>query len=577
MIANPPWRLLSALSTLVLLVASCAWDSQGPSLPASGADGLPAVADPDVGSGVNQPPAPGNGALPVPPSVCGAETRATGPSPLRRLTHFEYRNSVRDLLHVEPDTLNFPPEARTLGFDNNAQFLSTSPALLEAYLRSAEQLSSAAVAKLGELAAPCDPGVTGADACATAFINEFVARAYRRPVVDEDRTPLLRAFNQGLAAGDYRNGIREVIGATLLSAPFLYRPVFGVGEGAQKQLTSYELASNLSYLLTGSIPDAELMQIAAGDQLLDPALLEQQTQRLMQTPAAAAVFEHFNAQWLGLPGESALIKASFEGFNGELVKAARAASLYLAQQFTFADAGNFASLVMAPVIAVNQQLAEYYGIPGDFGEEFTLASDQTHRAGVLTDPALLAAHSGQGLDSVLTPIMRGKWVQEQFFCNTVPPPPADVPTPPNVSSDQSMRDRLEHRVDPACSTCHALLDPIGLAFENFDAVGRYRETDRDLPIDPSGVLAVTDVDGEFSGAAGLGQKIASSQQAQMCLARRWFRYAVGRGELATDQCSLDYMMNQFAGSGFKVSALVKAATQVDAFRFRDAAVAPVQE
>ncbi|HTA21317.1 MAG TPA: DUF1588 domain-containing protein, partial [Polyangia bacterium] len=185
---------------------------------------------------------------------------------------------------------------------------------------------------------------------------------------------------------------------------------------------------------------------------------------------------------------------------------------------------------------------------------------------LLTLPAFLATQAKADQSS---PIYRGKFVREQFFCQELPSPPANIPPAPVITPGVSTRERLaEHEVAATCAACHSLMDPIGLGFENYDGIGAYRTVDNGKPVDASGMLAGTDVDGSFTGVAQLGALIAQSATAESCVGKQWFRYAMGRAEQVADTCSLQQMAQTFHASGADLRTLPAAIVQTPAFMYR---------
>jgi len=216
-------------------------------------------------------------------------------------------------------------------------------------------------------------------------------------------------------------------------------------------------------------------------------------------------------------------------------------------------------------VFVNAALEPYYG-PSS-GEAFRAVQGEDGTAsGLLTLPALLSL---KAKPSESSPIYRGKFVREALLCQTLPSPPANIPKPPDVEPGVSTRERLaQHEVDPKCSGCHRLMDPIGFGFEHFDAIGRYRATDGDQPVDASGELVSTDdTDGRFDGVVELGARLAGSAAVEQCVAKQWFRFAIGRFEQKMDACSMKTVTDALR-AGRSLNALPEAVVRSAAFRYR---------
>jgi len=230
--------------------------------------------------------------------------------------------------------------------------------------------------------------------------------------------------------------------------------------------------------------------------------------------------------------------------------------------------GRLETMLTAPVAFVNQELAHAYGIPGITGTALQQVSvDPTQRSGILTELSVLTA---LGKPDRSSPVLRGKFVREQLFCQTIQPPPANlVITPPVVTPGVSTRDAFsEHSTEEPCKSCHQLMDPIGFGFENFDGIGEYRTVDQGIPVDASGTLTQTDIDGNFNGAIDLASKLTQSQEVDDCVVTEWFRYTFGRGDTSADACSLDTAKRSFSASSHDMRELLIALTQTDAFRYR---------
>ncbi len=523
--------------------------------------------------------APGGSAdPPLPPLACGTAVQP-GPAPIRRMTRFEYDNTVRDLLgDTTHPAADFGAEEEALGFNNNAANLVTSSALVEKYMVAAEGIAERATEAMSSVV-PCDPAAIGEDACAQQFIASFGKRAFRRPLAQDEAELLLGVYQQGRADADFRAGIEMVIEVALQSPAFLYRVEFGVtpraGE-ATVRLDGWETASRLSYFLWGSMPDADLFAAAETGKLATKEDIAAQARRMLDEPRARDATGDFHQQWLHYDriasvGKDAKLFPSWSPAVGQLMRAETSAFI---DHVVFEDGGDLHALLTAPYSFMNKDLAAFYGVPGPAGDSFERVDlDPTQRAGILTTGTLLTinAHSNQ-----TSPVHRGKLVRERFFCAQMPPPPKDVKiTVPEPTAGSTARERFaEHSQNQACKGCHELMDGIGFGFENYDAVGRYRTEEDGQAIDASGSIAASDVDGSFDGAVAMSKKLAGSHQVERCYTTQWFRYAYGRGESAEDACTLAALGDQFAETGGDIKELIVALTQTDAFLYRKAGGAP---
>jgi hypothetical protein len=289
---------------------------------------------------------------------------------------------------------------------------------------------------------------------------------------------------------------------------------------------------------------------------------------------ARLAVERFFSHWLELrkiesADATAKDTAAFPGFTPALRAALVAESLALTDDLFWKGDAKLASFLLAGHGFLDAALARFHRVDGTFGSAPRRAELPGERAGVLTLASVMAAHAG-ALSS--SPVLRGRFVRERLLCSPPPPPPGDVDTAiPPPDPKLTTRQRFErHRTDPACAGCHQLLDPIGLAFESFDAVGRWRADENGLRIDASGEVFGTDVAGPFVGPRALGARLGASRQSSDCVATNWFRYALGRIETDGDTCALRALQSAFAASGGDMRVLVEALVQSDAFLFRAA-------
>ncbi|WP_437718918.1 DUF1592 domain-containing protein [Sorangium sp. So ce448] len=514
------------------------------------------------------------------PPVCGAERIL---APQRRLTRFEYNNTVRDLLGTSLTPADqFPPDEIAGGFNNNATVLTVSALHAEKYLLAAEALATEAVG--GDLSklVPCDPAavegqVAQEEACARQFVQDFGRRAYRRPLETSDVDRLMRAYAAGRTDGSFREGIEVVIRAALQSPKFLFRLELRHdldASSSRVRLDPYEMASRLSYLVWASGPDDELLDAAEAGLLDTREQLAERTRQMLEHPRARRAITEFYKQWLNLGKLETIVKeeSQFPGYDDELVAGIRAETPAFVEHVLWSGDHKLSSLLTLPVGFATESVAELYGVtvpPGSTTPQLVeLPPDQ--RAGVLTQPAFLAVHAHPDQTS---PVLRGKAIRSKFMCQDPPPPPDDVDlTPPTGEEGVTARERFnQHASNARCAGCHQLMDPIGFAFENFDAVGAYRTQEGGQVIDVSGEMVLSDdMDGSFVGVRQLAEKLAGSAQVRECLATQWFRYTAGRFENVDDECSLDGLRAGFHGSEGDLVELIVATTQTDAFLYRSA-------
>lgn len=500
-----------------------------------------------------------------------------GKSPIRRMTRFEYNNTVRDLLGDDSQPAStFVPEEEALGFDNQAAALGVTQILAEQYMVASEKIAMDAVKNLGTLL-PCQPVAGEERTCATKFIETFGRRAYRRPMEADEVTRLLVVYDWGVTEVGFERGIELVIQGILQSPHFLYRVEFGMPDPVEADvvpLTPHEVASRLSYMLWSSMPDDVLFAAADEGRLGTAEEVADQARRMLDDPRARQAVANFNAQWLGLSHMESLKKdaVTYPKYDESLRALWRAETLGFLDDVIFDGAGDVATMFTATHSVINSQLAEFYGISGgpqtDAFERVEL--DPQRAAGILSQGSILAV---TGKPNQSSPVHRGKFIRERLLCQILPPPPNNVvATPPEVDPSLTTRERYsEHSKNPACAGCHIKMDPIGFGFEHYDGIGLWRDKENGLPIDDTGELVDTrNIDGAFHGVVDLGKKLAESEEARQCVATQWFRYGYGRAEGADDYCAMQQLQVAFAEKEFNVKELLVALTQTDAFRYRRA-------
>jgi Protein of unknown function (DUF1588)/Protein of unknown function (DUF1592)/Protein of unknown function (DUF1587)/Protein of unknown function (DUF1595)/Protein of unknown function (DUF1585) len=502
-----------------------------------------------------------------------------GPAPLRRMTRFEYGRTISDLTGVAVSVADkLPPDEETLGFDDIADAYSVSSLHAAAYLDVAELAATTLTADVARLTAiaGCDPTV-GDAACVDTFIAGFGRRAWRRPL-DPDELQSMRQIYTDTADPTPTDGIAGVVAAVLQSPQFMYRPEPAIGGPAATPLEPFALATRLALLLTGAAPDDALLTAAASGGLDAEAGLLAETDRLLAGPRAAELFVHVATQWWEVDGletldkDRNLYRTWTDATPGALAEETR---LFLADAWQATP--NMKTLLTAPVTFVDADLAAFYGLPAPAGAGFQRVDlDPAHAAGLLTQGAFLAEHAKADQTS---PTLRGKFVRAKLFCHAPPPPPPDIVVrPPTVDPRLSTRERFaQHTADARCATCHLMMDPIGFAFEHYDAAGRWRDIDGGKPVDATGDLTGTDVDGALDGVPSLAARLAASDEVASCTATQWFRYAFGRAEQSPgDLCTVGKLAAAFKGANGSgdFRKMVRATVRMGAFRNRPPETSP---
>lgn len=526
-------------------------------------------------SPVGAPPVPVDATGLTPDGVCKPPASALA---VRRLTKAEYGNTVRDLLGVtESPASSFAADDDKLPYKTYALGLNVTPILAEQYSAAATKLA-AEVSKQVSSLAPCAADATGAveTACAEAFIASFGKRAYRRPLAADEIARFSALFSAERARSTYAGGGSFVAEAMLQSPYFLYKSELGNGVGIDRVLTPYEVASEVSYLVTGSMPDAELFKAADANALTTPEQIEAHVRRLLKATTFAPTLRGFVEQWVGIRDVTDLISAPkdttlFPSFDANLRASAAAEADGFVDAVLTEGNGSLTALFGANWSYANDALAQHYGLPAGSSGLTPQKVDLpvTERAGILTGAAFLASIAKPG-DSF--PILRGKILRTKVLCGTLAPPPANLMVqPPAPSTALTTRERFAaHSQDPVCSGCHRVIDPLGFGFENYDAVGKFRSMENGKPIDASGAIVdlAPELNGPFNGGVEFAHKIGPSQVLQQCATREFFRWAAGRLEAGTESCALGAMSRGLTTASPDIRELVVAFARTYGFTLR---------
>ncbi|HSN98306.1 MAG TPA: DUF1592 domain-containing protein, partial [Candidatus Nanopelagicales bacterium] len=466
---------------------------------------------------------------------------------------------------------DFPTESRPAGypFDNTADAGLVTSVHVEQYMTAAEALAAEAILDMGQIL-PCDPAAD-AQACALEFARSFGARAFRRPLTDEEASRYAALVT---AQADFAAGVQIAIQVMLSSPYFLYR--FEIGEvqaDGSIRLTPHEIAGVLSYMFWGSMPDAELIEAAASGKLGSAEGIAEQARRLLEDPRARPLVEVFSVQWLGIEGISSAAKSEsmFPGFGDAERQAMIAETQRFVTHVMFDGSGKYEELLTADYTFASSALADMYGLSGLGAEMSQVDSPAERQAGLLGHASVLASYAYPDQSS---PIRRGLFVRRNLLCQSFPDPPADAATIPVIDPNATTRDRFaQHTADPSCFSCHQYIDDVGFGFERFDAIGRFRDTENGKPVDASGNMndveqLGAETDAPFGSLAELGDILAESESAKACFAKQAFRFATGRLEAPEDLCSLDEIGVRFADSGYDMKELLVAITQSRSFTVR---------
>ena len=400
-----------------------------------------------------------------------------------------------------------------------------------------------------------------AEACFEKILIEFARRAYRRPVDAKELNFILKLVNKSHQDGEtFASAVKLGVQAILVSPRFLFRVEQDKQPDdpkAYRDLTHYEMASRLSYFLWSSMPDEELFRLAQTEKLNDPNVLREQVSRMLLDSKSIALVKNFAGQWLNLRSldNAAPNFRKFPEYNGRLKNSMRRETELVFQEIMKKDR-SILEFLTADYTFLNQQLAKHYGIEDVKGKKFRKVElEGNQRRGILTHASILTLTSAP---KRTVPVKRGKWIMENILGTPPPPPPPGVPELVESQKKKpkaSMREQMEiHRANPTCSSCHSLMDPLGMGFENYDPIGRWREKDRKIPIDASGELP----DGEkFKNALELISLLEKNKKEfGTHLTRQLLIYALGRGLLYYDECAIDQIVKSLEENDYRFSVLV---------------------
>ena len=411
------------------------------------------------------------------------------------------------------------------------------------------------------------------ETCGKQILANFARRAYRRPVTDQDLQIPLKLYREGQAAGGFEAGVERGLRALLISPEFLFRveqDPANIAPNTAYRLTDLELASRLSFFLWSSIPDEELLDLAIAGKLKDPAVLEKQVRRMLGDARSEALVNNFADQWLYLRNLQSIIPdaRAFPDFDDNLRQAMRRETELFFGSIMHEDR-NVLDLLSANYTFVNERLAKHYGIPNVYDSYFRRVTfdGNSVRGGLLGQASILTVTSYADRTS---PVIRGKWVLTNILGSPPPAPPPNVPPLKNEGSAakaQTMRERMAaHRVNQPCAGCHRLMDPVGFSLENYDAVGRWRTTELDAPIDASGNLP----DGsQFVGVAGLRQALLSRPELFVStLTEKLLTYGLGRGLESYDGAAVRKIVRDAHNNDYRFSSLVLGIVNSTPFQMR---------
>jgi hypothetical protein len=494
--------------------------------------------------GSSSPGAPGMVTPTSPPPL------AAVPAGLRRLTVAQYGNTIHDLLgpSIQLPTEFDPDDSEAIFSSVGGYRITTSPAGVAKYEDAAYAVAHQVFADPAMTHAVVGCEITTAD-CPATFIKAFGRRAWRRPLTDAEVTRYTRliADTAGLL-GSPAAGFEHGLAGLLQSINFLYLPEIGEVVQGRLRFTSHEMASRLSYLLTDGPPDPELSAAADRNELVSPQGLQGQFQRLVTAPRAHPALVGFFGQLLDLGDLEGLAKDGdvYPQASPALFAAMRQEAERLIDQTTLVQRGTLFDLLDVKSAFVDANLARLYGLaaPASGAQLVPLPADG-ERGGILTSAAWLSVQAKPYSSS---PTLRGVWLREKLLCQSVPPPPPAVnnvlPSPADraAGAPRTTRQVLEdHRKNPDCAACHAVFDPLGVAFERFDGIGAYRTTENNLPI-----VTADSFDGKpFSTAAELVELLKRDSRVADCMVRHVYDFVTGHEHLPGEDLVVGQMSADF--------------------------------
>jgi len=491
---------------------------------------------------------------------------------LRRLTHSQYNNTVRDLLgdYSRPAD-RFPPEDFVGGFKNQTRTQGIPPVLEDAYSTAAERIALNAF-RAGDVngLVPCKPASARDVKCRDQFVRAFGEKAFRRPLNDIEVRRYSELFaEQAGQTGKFLEGARVVVEAMLQSPKFLFHVTAGDGNSRD-----YAVANRLSYFLWDTMPDRALLDAAAKGELRTPEGIERVARGMLQDKRARQAVDEFFSQWLRFDRMLSTAKddGRYPSFTPELAAMMVQETRMLLGHLVWNDR-NFMEALTADYSYLNADLARLYGLPEPEGEfEMVKFPETFPRAGILGQATFLASTTGPVETS---PTARGLFVREHLLCQVVPNPPPGVntnlPEPATADAVRAKRERmLTHVENPSCSGCHRLMDPIGFGLEKYDAIGAWRDQEvielagegrRARPVNVD-ITATGEIAGlansTFGDSRALGRVLASSPICQDCVVKQLFRYGFGRPETPADRATVNAAAAMFRDSGFKFKEILIA-------------------
>ncbi len=482
----------------------------------------------------------------------GSPEGRCGPAPvppIKRLSHAEYLNTIRDLFPaLDVELPELAPDPTPNGFDNDADALRANGLLVDQYSVAAGRIAQRIRERQAEFV-PCAGGSDGA-ACGRLYLEELGPRAYRRPLTTGELDGLTAIFDRYYAEDGFDVAIELTTQVLLQSPQFLYR-IETIGPDGRPG--PYDVASRLSYLLWSTMPDADLFAAAADNRLGTVDGITAEVDRMLDDPRALEGFMNFARQWLNLTRIDRVTKLAEDNLDDALRDALREEARLFLTEIIFARGGTLDDFLTSARGFVGPETAAFYGLPAPADwEEVDLPPE---RRGFLMQLQFLTAH---GHPNNPSPVLRGLFVLQRLLCVELGSPPAGVdmsiPEGDPEQGPTTNRQNYDRATSgEVCSTCHTVINPVGYGFEHFDTMGRWRDQDNGLPIDDTATVDDT----ELAGAQGLVEFLAASDQVDRCVTRKQMYYALAGTDAVDDACLTEDVSDAFAASGGSLRDLMR--------------------
>jgi hypothetical protein len=535
----------------------------------TGGPGTGTGSSPGIGPGAGA-----GGAIGTDPRVCTPGVPQT--TQLARLTHAQYDNTIRDLFGIanQPSSMLAPD---TLG--------SVDQRAWDGYQLAADTVSGQVIADANarSKAIPCTPTGDGS-ACARQLIEQFGLRAFRRPLTADEIARFVSLYTnraQLTATGTFNEAAQLILRAFLASPSFLTRAeISETPEGSLFVLDNYEVASRLSYMLWGSMPDDALFTAAAAGKLSTAADILAEAQRMVKDPKARTRVAEFHQQYARMGDGTRWAQmtrdpAVYPAFTADMTPLMSQETTRLFDYIVFDKGGTFRDLMTTPVGFVNATLAPLYGLDASqFGADLVQVNlDPATRAGIFTRVGFLASYS---LYNRPSPILRGAFLQKEVLCTTIGSPPPGVEGTPLPTTGTTNRERVDAQTAGAgCADCHhTIINPTGYALESFDAIGAYQSMEAGMPTNTSSDVLIGQKTVHVTGPVDLMQKIADSPEAQGCYTQKLVQFAYDRPLNSQDSCTAQDLAGKLTQSGYTLVNLITDLTQSQSFRYRAKELAP---